>query len=127
MTFQLRQRALFCLHCGATDIYARGHCLRCYARLRWDRQHFSGLREAVLSRDSHVCRICGSAEMLVVHHRNPGVSKLDRMVTLCAACHARIERTLCLRHTLPPLLCLLWREIHPMAPEQLSLVFPDSI
>jgi hypothetical protein len=59
--------------------------------------------------------------LLIVHHRQPGVSKLSRLVTLCAACHARIERTQYLRRPLSEQLRLLWRELHPRAPEQLLL------
>jgi 5-methylcytosine-specific restriction endonuclease McrA len=93
----------------------------CYQRWRWDRRHFAGLRETVLCRDHHECRGCGAHELLVVHHRQPGVSKLARLLTLCAACHARIERTQYLRRPLSEQLRSLWRELHPDAPEQLLL------
>jgi hypothetical protein len=59
--------------------------------------------------------------LLIVHHRQPGVSKLARLVTLCAACHARIERTAYLRRPISEQLRMLWRELHPDSPEQLLL------
>jgi hypothetical protein len=48
-------------------------------------------------------------------------------VTLCAACHARIERTEYLRRPISEQLRMLWRELHPQAPEQLLLPLgPES-
>jgi hypothetical protein len=111
---------MFC-PCGAEKLYAAGKCRRCYQRWRWDRRHFAGLREEVLFRDHHACRGCGARTLLIVHHRQPGVSKLARLLTLCAACHARIERTQYLRRPLSEQLRLLWRELHPDSPEQLLL------
>lgn len=102
-------------------MYGAGKCRRCYQRQRWNRRHFAGLREEVLTRDHRECRGCGSRELLIVHHRQPGVSKLSRLLTLCAACHARIERTQYLRRPLSEQLRRLWRELHPQAPEQLWL------
>lgn len=116
----LWQRAFFC-PCGSVFIYAAGKCRRCYQRQRWSRRYFAGLRDEVLFRDHHECRGCGAHTLLIVHHRQPGVSKLSRLVTLCAACHARIERTQYLRRPLSEQLRLLWRELHPRAPEQLLL------
>jgi hypothetical protein len=116
----LSQQVLFC-SCGAEKLYAAGKCRRCYQRWRWDRRYFAGLREEVLFRDHHQCRGCGSHTLLIVHHRKPGISKLSRLLTLCAACHARIERTQYLHRPLSEQLRLLWRELHPQAPEQLLL------
>ncbi len=92
-----RQRVLFC-RCGSSSIWARGLCQRCYSRERADQKQFSGLRERVLERDGHTCRGCGATSVttvLAVHHRQPGVSSLDLLVTLCPACHAMVERTRC--------------------------------
>ena len=94
-----RQRVLFC-HCGQFTLYAAGKCLRCYSRDKRNERHYAGLREVVLKRDGYRCRTCpftptaeGERRLLVVHHRQPGVSELPRMLTLCAACHARVVRT----------------------------------
>jgi hypothetical protein len=55
-------------------------------------------------------------DYLVVHHRRPGVSKLDLMVTLCPACHAIVHRLKTLRAWLPENLVTFWHEQHPEAP-----------
>ena len=123
---RLRQRVLFC-RCGSTYIYVRGLCRRCYHREWADRKHFAGLREQVLARDQHRCRGCSAAAIdtvLAVHHRHPGRSSVDLLVTLCPACHAVVERTQILFRDVPQLLRVLWRELHPAASEQLPL-FPS--
>jgi 5-methylcytosine-specific restriction endonuclease McrA len=119
----LRQRVLFC-RCGSTSIYVRGLCRPCYHREWADQKHYAGLREQVLARDQHRCRGCETPSIetvLVVHHRQPGRSSLDLMVTLCPACHAVVERTQVLFRDVPELLRVLWRELHPAASEQLVL------
>ena len=118
-----RQRVLFC-RCGSSAIRARGLCQRCYSRERADERHFAGLRERVLARDRHTCRGCQATSVstvLAVHHRQPGVSSLDLLVTLCPSCHAIVERTEVLFRDVPQLLRVLWRELHPAASEQLPL------
>jgi len=120
---QTRQRVLFC-RCGSSSIWARGLCQRCYSRVRADEKQFAGLRERVLDRDGHTCRGCQATSVetvLAVHHRQPGVSSLDLLVTLCPACHAVVERTEVLFRDVPELLRVLWRELHPEASEQLPL------
>ncbi|WP_150133217.1 HNH endonuclease [Acidisarcina polymorpha] len=118
-----RQRVLFC-RCGSSSIWARGLCQRCYSRVRADERHFAGLRDRVLARDRHTCQGCQATSIstvLAVHHRQPGVSSLELLVTLCPACHALVERTQVLFRDVPELLRLLWRELHPAASEQLPL------
>jgi hypothetical protein len=39
-----------------------------------------------------------------VHHRHPGIHHRRRLITLCAACHARIHRLGALRHWVEPAL-----------------------
>ena len=56
-----------------------------------------------------------------MHHRVPGVSKPALMISLCAACHATVERLQAVRIWLPPRLMILWREQHPDAAYQLPL------
>ena len=55
------------------------------------------------------------------HHRVPGVSRPALMISLCAACHAIVERLETLRIWLPPQLLILWREQHPDRAFQLPL------
>jgi 5-methylcytosine-specific restriction endonuclease McrA len=125
---QTRQRVLFC-RCGSSSIWARGLCQRCYSRVRADEKQFAGLRERVLERDGHTCQGCQATSVetvLAVHHRQPGVSALDLLVTLCPACHAIVERTEVLFRDVPELLRVLWRELHPEASEQLPLFAPST-
>jgi hypothetical protein len=124
--FRLQQRVLFC-RCGSTSIYVRGLCQRCYHRERADQKHFAGLREQVLTRDQHRCRGCQAGavdSVLSVHHRQPGLSSLELLVTLCPACHAVVERTQVLFRDVPELLRVLWRELHPAGSEQMPLFAP---
>ncbi len=120
------QRALDC-GCGQEKILARGLCETCYRLRRQDEKYFGGLREAVLKRDGHRCRVCskpgGRKQSLAVHHRIAGKSELDLMITLCLAHHAMVTRTLVLLDDWPELLRVLWREQHPEAHEQTALKF----
>ncbi len=120
------QRAFYC-RCGREKIIANGHCATCYTLRRQDARHFGGLRERVLERDGHTCRGCGASgrdkRSIVVHHRRPGRSRLDLMISLCPGCHARIHRTRAVLSAMPPLLRELWRELHPRGHEQTALDF----
>src|SRR5208337_4795278 len=62
-------------------------------------------------------------DWIVVHHRVPGISQPALMISLCAACHAIVERLQVLDVWLPPQLVILWREQHPDAEYQLPLPF----
>lgn len=90
---------------------------------RQDEEYYGGLREAVLDRDQRRCRACPNLERrkLCVHHRVPGVSKMELMITLCTHCHAIVERTKMVLSEMTPLLLVLWREKHPEGKEQLYL------
>ena len=121
-----RVQAVFMCACGSLEIAAQGMCARCLARQHHDRKYFGGQREAVLERDRWTCQGCfykprqENRDYIVVHHRIPGLSKKDLMISLCAACHAIVERLEVLRTWLPPQLVVLWREQHPDAPFQLQ-------
>ncbi len=120
------QAVLLCA-CGSLDVVARGMCHRCLTRQHYDQEHFGGHREAVLKRDHWTCQGCfyrpaqEDRDWIVVHHRVPGVSRPALMISLCAACHAIVERLETLRIWLPPQLLILWREQHPEAAFQLPL------
>jgi hypothetical protein len=90
---------------------------------RQDEEYYGGLREAVLDRDERRCRACPNLERrkLAVHHRVPGVSRLELMITLCTRCHAIVERTQIVLSEMTPLLLVLWREKHPGGKKQLYL------
>src|SRR5271169_6124335 len=119
---QIKQRGMFC-PCGRSEILALGLCSSCYSMKRQDEENYGGLREAVLDRDGRRCRACPNIERrkLCVHHRVPGVSRLDLMITLCTGCHAIVERTQMVLGEMTPLLLVLWRERHQQGMEQLYL------
>jgi hypothetical protein len=108
-------RALFC-PCGGDFPSVGGFCLACYRAAAHSRQRFAGFREEILDRDGRLCRACGSADRLHVHHRKPGVNDPDWLITVCAGCHARLHRLAALRVCIPELLVVLWIEQHPGAP-----------
>jgi len=119
-------RALYC-RCGNEEILALGLCGTCYTLRRQDEEYFGGLREAVLQRDDYCCRVCGASgrrkRSIVVHHRVPGKSVLNLMISLCPSCHAKVGRTKVVLSEMPPLLLQLWREQHPEGHEQIVLNF----
>ena len=106
---------------------ANGMCATCYTLRRQDEENFGGLREVVLERDGHCCRVCGASgrdkRSIIVHHRKPGRSLLHLMISLCPGCHAKVHRTKAVRSIMPPLLLELWREQHPKGHEQTALNF----
>ena len=125
---RIKQKGI-CCPCGRSEILALGLCASCYSMKRQDEEKYGGLREAVLVRDGRRCRACPNIERrkLCVHHRVPGVSKLELMITLCTACHAIVERTQMVLGEMTPLLLLLWREKHPGAQEQLYLPLDSEL
>ena len=54
------------------------------------------VRDAVLDRDGHRCRICGETDDLHVHHILPrhcgGADSPVNLITLCADCHMAAHR-----------------------------------
>ena len=120
------QRSLHC-PCGNRKILALGLCSTCYT-LKWqDDENFGGLREAVLERDGKRCRVCDASgrdkRSIIVHHRVPGKSVLNLMISLCPSSHAKVHRTKAVLSAMPPLLLKLWREQHPKGLEQTNLDF----
>jgi 5-methylcytosine-specific restriction endonuclease McrA len=100
-----------------------GLCRACYRAEAHSRQRFAGLRDEILRRDGYACRGCGASHpRLHVHHRKPGVHERALLVTLCAACHARLHRLGALRIWIPEPLVVLWAEQHPGVPLQLQMV-----
>jgi hypothetical protein len=120
------QSVMHC-RCGRQRVLANGMCATCYTLRRQDEAHFGGLREVVLHRDGHCCRVCGASgrdkRSITVHHRVPGRSILKLMISLCPACHARIHKTRMVLSEMPKLLLELWREQHPRGHEQTRLDF----
>lgn len=123
---RVNQHAMHC-GCGRAKILAHGMCAVCYTLRRQDEKYFGGLREKVLEREGYRCRVCDASgrdkRSIIVHHRVPGKSVLNLMISLCPACHAKIHRTRVVIRLMPPLLLELWRELHPEAHEQTALKF----
>lgn len=68
---------------------ALGLCATCYTLKGQDEEHFAGLREGVLERDGHRCRVCDASgrekRSIIVHHLVPGKSVLNLMLeALCS-------------------------------------------
>ncbi len=128
-----RQKVLFCACGGAVPTIA-GFCGRCYRAHAHSRRYFDGNRDAVLARDGGRCQGCGESRgagkpdgsRLPVHHRIPGVHREELLVTLCAACHARVHRRLQQRSCLPEALIDFWHEQHPDLPLQLQFSLSAS-
>lgn len=73
---------------------------------RWTGTHYQDrghtwpqARHQTLKRDNKTCQNCGTKSKIVVHHKIPirkfqdpnDANYLDNLVTLCRACHAKIE------------------------------------
>jgi hypothetical protein len=105
------QRAMDC-GCGNPKVLALGLCSTCYTLKRQDEEYFGGLREAVLERDGHRCRVCDASgrnkRSITVHHRIPGKSVLSLMISLCPGCHAKVHRTIAVLTEMPPLFPCSW-------------------
>lgn len=127
---RLKQISMHC-PCGRAKILALGLCSTCYTLRRQDEEYFGGLREAVLARDGYRCRVCDrpgqGKRAIIVHHRVPGKSVLNLMISLCPSCHAKVHRTKAVLSIMPPLLLELWREQHPNGREQKSLDFTHKM
>jgi hypothetical protein len=120
------QPSLFCLRCLVATPVRAGLCLPCYRATVHSRSRFNGFRDEVLLRDGGACRSCGASftgRRLHVHHSTPGLHDPSRLITLCAACHARVHKLASLRVWLPEALVQLWAEQHPRVPLQLQLPF----
>ena len=65
-------------------------------RLRLDPLAYGSLRQQILRRDGWRCQSCGTMSNLEVHHRkfrsHSGADSEENLITLCAACHARMHR-----------------------------------
>jgi 5-methylcytosine-specific restriction endonuclease McrA len=65
-------------------------------RLRLDPLSYESVRKQILLRDGWRCQSCGTMSNLEVHHRtfrsHSGADSEENLITLCAACHARVHR-----------------------------------
>ena len=67
------------------------------------------LREAVRRRDGYRCQVCGTVEISGrqhdVHHKVPfrshgaveDANRMENLITLCPACHRKVEQNVCMR------------------------------
>jgi 5-methylcytosine-specific restriction endonuclease McrA len=62
---------------------------------RLDPLSYESLRQQIRRRDGWRCQSCGTMSSLEVHHRNfrshSGADSEENLITLCAACHARVH------------------------------------
>jgi hypothetical protein len=68
-----------------------------------------------------VTRPAEASDQLQCIPRQPGVSLLFPMISLCPKCRAKVERTQMVLSEMNPLLLELWREKHPQGLEQFVL------
>jgi len=63
---------------------------------RLDPLLYESLRQLVLRRDGWRCQSCGTTLNLEIHHKqfrsHSGEDSDENLITLCAACHARMHR-----------------------------------
>jgi hypothetical protein len=60
-----------------------------------DSPYWKAIRQRVLGRDRHQCRLCKGRDGLSVHHDRYdfiGCERLEFLKTMCARCHGRIHR-----------------------------------
>jgi len=119
-TASMKQLALFC-DCGFDTPAIASRWRPYYFGAYRSKARFSGMREQILARDRHLCQACRETGLLVVHHRRPGTNEPELLVTLCAACHARLHRLATIRVWIPEPLVPLWAEQHPGIPIQVQL------
>jgi len=64
-------------------------------RLRLHPVSYESLRQQILRRDGWRCQSCGTMTNLEAHHREfrsqSGPDSEENLITLCAACHARVH------------------------------------
>jgi 5-methylcytosine-specific restriction endonuclease McrA len=62
---------------------------------RLDPLSYENLRQQILRRDGWRCQSCGTMSNLEVHHQefrsHSGDDSEENLITLCAACHARVH------------------------------------
>jgi len=101
-----------------TEKGIRKLCVKCRKRLSYSMNSHGGHRLAVLLRDEFRCVSCHREDLLNVHYRNGNHKdhRLANLITLCARCHARVERSgvfRCNGTAGESLLLQLWGELHP--------------
>ena len=67
---------------------------------------YGPIKQEVLKRDHHTCRLCGRTDKLLVHHQDnkgwgyfnfsfsyktPINNNLDNLITLCPSCHLKVH------------------------------------
>lgn len=74
-------------------LFCRRHSLVITVRDKYGLKEWKTLREQILNRDEHRCRICGAEEYLHVHHRDGDRTNdaAENLITLCERCHRRVH------------------------------------
>ena len=68
-------------------------------------------------------RLWPDKRSIIVHHRKPGRSVLNLLLSFYPGCHDKVHRTKAVLSGMPPLLLELWREQRPKGHEQVQLDF----
>lgn len=99
--YNKRKAQSLCTRCGKSVALGKAQCQVCaqkqYAPVL--ARKFSGNHLLAIRRDKTICRLCGKAKRLQVHHIDGnGIASsipndsLDNLITLCTSCHFRITR-----------------------------------
>lgn len=70
-----------------------------YSKGWYNNKKWKVVRDSAKERDGYECQLCGSSEMLDVHHIKPvrefedymDAHTIDNVVTLCRSCHRKVE------------------------------------
>ena len=74
-------------------LFCRRHSMAVTVRDKYGLKEWKQLREVILIRDEHRCRLCGAEEYLHIHHQDgdPTNDGPENLVTLCERCHSRVH------------------------------------
>lgn len=74
-------------------LFCKRHSMAITVRDKYGLKEWKKLREIILARDEHRCRLCGAEEYLHIHHRDndPTNDSPENLVTLCERCHSRVH------------------------------------
>jgi 5-methylcytosine-specific restriction endonuclease McrA len=74
-------------------LICRRHDMSVTVRDKYGLKEWKQLREVILARDSHRCRLCGADAYLHIHHQDGDRTNdaPENLITLCERCHSRVH------------------------------------
>ncbi|KAF1076418.1 HNH endonuclease [Methanogenium sp. MK-MG] len=74
-------------------LLCRRHDIVVTVRDKYGLKEWKQLRQVILARDEHRCRLCGAEEYLHIHHRDGDRTNdaPENLITLCERCHSRVH------------------------------------